>query len=1025
MSTRRASRRRSLQLALLWLLLCCCLPVFAQLADYPLSQLHHMRWTVQNGAPSGMVALAQTRDGYIWVVGNGGLFRFDGVEFERIRQVGGIQLPVAQVYGLWARPGGGLWVNYLFGGLSFIGEDGSLHNYSSAEGLPPNTVMSFAEDAAGIMWVGTTRGLYRLHGRRWILAEDNWQATTPGVYELELDRDGTLWAYTNESIHFKRRGEQGFQSGLKIAGEMTWGNLLKAPDGRVWLLHQRLGLTELRTPRSRSTLALEWRQIFEPRSELAELMIDRDWNLWHSAAGGLTRTPIKAAGSAAVPAVMQENLAPDPIRLLGETPRMVMQDREGNVWAVSDGGLSRFRASAFVRVGLEHASRGAGMATATDGSIWVSDSEHGLHRLQNGFKQESFHFPHEDYSVLHRDHAGALWFGGRTSSIYRRSGTTRVEWRPKDTRGGGGIQAIVSQPDGTLWVSVIRVGVYRVVDNHWTLWGGLAGLPREPATSMTLDTAGRLWLGYVRDRIVLVDGDRVSVYGAADGLVAGAVQVIAVSGRNLWVGGEKGLARFDGTRFHPVLSSEGNPFGSVTGLIERAGGELWLNTSDGAVLIDADQARRVAAEPEHRVRFRLFDHQDGFPGSAQLLGPWPTAVESSDGRLWFSTSNGVVTLAPRLLPRNTVVPPVYIKSITVDGKRIGDDANTRSVLQLPSTPKVMQIAYTAPSFTMPERVRFRYRLEGSQMGWEDVGTRREAFFTGLPPGNYRFQVVAANESGVWNGTGASLAFVVPPTFVQSRAFLVLCAAAVLGAFGLLFVLRMRQIKAKLQWRSEARLLERERIARDLHDTFLQGVQGLMLRFQSAAERIPEGERARELMEEALDRADRILADGRDKVAELRTSICLDLPEALAMSGNELSRDYGVAFQALVEGNRRELDPLVVEEAFHIGAEALANAFRHACATHISVVTVFARRQLEVRVNDDGSGFDLSGVRDGRWGLKGLYERAARIRGKLLVASRRGVGTMVQLQLPAKWAYKRPRKRLWDWRRAFDIGEKPT
>ncbi|WP_426802420.1 sensor histidine kinase [Xanthomonas campestris] len=1017
----------ALRLALGWtLMLCGCLPAFAQLADVPLSHLHQMHWTVQNGAPSGMMDMTQTRDGYIWVVANGGLFRFDGVAFERIRQIAGIPLPTSQIYGLWARPAGGLWLGYLFGGATFIAEDGTSRHYATQDGLPPNTAVSFAEDGDGRMWIGTTRGLFRLEGRRWKRAETTWQFPPINVPELKLDDAGTLWAYTDDSLYFHRRGQHHFELALNAKGDAKPGYLIKGPDGHVWLARQRSGLTELRTPQIGSALAVDWYDYPGSDGRVLELMIDRDRNLWHASSDGLKRIALDDDGHAAARGAAESEAASAPIPLQGKTPVALMQDRENNVWAISDGWLSRFRTSAFSRVGLYHAAGGVALTAAGDGSIWVTDPDRGLHRLRDGVKRESLPSSPENYSVLHRDHNGTLWLGGRGSSIYRSSAKGLKEWRPDKTSGGSGIQAIASQKDGTLWVSVIRVGVYRVVDNRWTLWGGLAGLPREPATSLTVDAAGRLWLGYVQNRLAVVDGDQVDVYSAADGLATGAVQVMAVSGRDVWIGGEKGLARFDGTRFHSVLNSEGLRFGGVTGLIQRAGRELWLNTNEGAVFIDANEVRNIVANPAHLARFRLFDHHDGFPGAAQVLSPWPTAIESTDARLWFTTSNGVVALAPGPLPSNTVRPKVYVKSVTVDGHHTSIEGPSRSVLTLSTRPRVIQIAYTAPSFTMPERVQFRYRLQGSAMGWEDVGTRREAFFTGLRPGNYRFEVVAANESGIWNDTAASVDFVVPPTFLQSRTFLVLCVAATGGAFWLLFFLRMRQVKAKLQWRSEVRLLERERIARDLHDTFLQGVQGLMLRFQSAAERIPDGERARELMEDALDRADRILADGRDKVAELRTSVSLDLPDALAMSGSELARDYGVAFQASLEGSRRALDPLVLEEAFHIGSEAMANAFRHAHATRVQVVTVFGRRQLEIRVSDDGSGFDLSGVKDGHWGLKGLHERAARVRGTLTIWSNPGVGTAVQLQLPASWAYKEARRRRWNWRKLLGLHqEEPT
>jgi signal transduction histidine kinase len=663
----------------------------------------------------------------------------------------------------------------------------------------------------------------------------------------------------------------------------------------------------------------------------------------------------------------------------------------------SSGGLDKFRASAFVKIPLAQTSYGtAALAAADDGS------------------------------VVHRDHAGTLWVGGQGKSIYHRRGNRWIEWRADDGPDGVSIQAIVSQPNGTLWVSILRAGVYQVIDNRWILWGGLAELPRQPATALALDFNGRLWLGYVDSRIAVVDQGRLTVYDAADGLSTGAVQVIAGRGRNIWIGGEKGLNWFDGRRFHSVQGNQQHAFANVTGVIEKAHGDLWLNTSEGAALIQAGEVRKWVAEPSHPVQFLLFNHLDGMPGAFGQLGP-TTAVESTDGRIWMSTTNGVVTLAPRRPPPNPIVPSVYIKSITVDGAGSGIEPSKPSTLQLSSNPHVLQISYTAPSFAIPERVNFKYRLEGSDMGWQDVGTRREAYFTGLPPGSYRFQVIASNDSGVWNETGASLNFIIPPTFLQSRGFIVMCVVTASAALWLLFVLRMRQVKAQLLSRNEERLLERERIARDLHDTFLQGVQGLMLRFQSATERIPEDAPARKLMEDALDRADRVLAEGRDKVSELRASVSLNLPEALMMVGNELSRDYAVSFQATIEGVTRELNPLVQEEASSIAAEALTNAFRHARATNVGATVVFGRRRFEIRVVDDGSGFDVSNVKPGRWGLKGMRERAGKIRGKILVSSQPGVGTTVELHIPAKLAYRKAAGTRWSWRgnRGLANTEDPT
>lgn len=981
-------------------------------ADITLDQLYHSQWTVQDGAPSGIEAIAQTRDGYIWLSAGGRLFRFDGVEFEHIDRLGSSVLPPEKVFAIWARPEGGLWISYQYGGATFIGDEG-VHSYFMTEGLPPNSIRVFAEDGSGGMWAGTTRGLLRLEAGRWAFVSDAWNIPLTDVTDASLDRDGTLWVLTLDGLFYLRRGSQRFEAaGLRLGINEFNAALISSPDGLCWLAQAARGLTRLRTPARNQSVVAHWSKYWsEIEHELPAMLIDRHSNLWLSSSGNFTRVSLHFAEQAAAES--------SHTRLAGEHAGPLLEDREGNVWLTSSSGLDKFRTSAFTKLPLLRGRGAFGPAIATqENSVWVATLAGDLSRFADGQQRDSLRLPAPWAAALHLDGKGTLWVGGSASSIWHRQADRWMEWRPDDATSAGGIQAITSASDGTLWVSIVRSGVYRVVRNHWTLWGDLADLPREPATTLAFDSVGRLWLGYVNNRVALVDRGRVTLFDASDGLSTGAVQVTAVRGRNLWIGGERGVNWFDGQRFHRVVGEQQRAFTQVNGIAEQTYGDLWLNTSEGAVLIPAAEVRKFVGAPSNEVQFRLFDYLDGMPGAPTRIRPLPTIAESGDGRLWFSSTDGVVSLASGWLASNPLAPNVLIKSISVDGQNLDVESSRASPLQLPSNPRVLQIAYTALSFTIPERVKFKYRLEGTDMGWQDVGTRREVQFTGLTPGSYRFQVIASNDSGVWNQTGAAVELIVPPTFLQSRKFFALSVATACALLWLLFLLRMRQVKAHLQSRSEERLMERERIARELHDTFLQGVQGLMLRFQSATDRIPEGQPARQLMEDALDRADRVLAEGRDKVAELRDSIDSNLLESLTLVGGELSRDYAIAFQSEIDGAQRELNPLVQEEAYRLGCEALTNAFRHSKATRIVVTVQFGLRYFVLRVVDDGSGFDVSNCKPGRWGLKGMRERAERVRGRFTLSSAPGTGTTVELHVAARLAYRRYQRGRWAWLNRF-------
>ncbi len=494
----------------------------------------------------------------------------------------------------------------------------------------------------------------------------------------------------------------------------------------------------------------------------------------------------------------------------------------------------------------------------------------------------------------------------------------------------------------------------------------------------------------------------------------GAVTAIYGKRGRVWVGGELGLALFDGAGFQPVVSETEFALTSITGIVETSDGDLWVNSGAGLVHIEATETARLSRDPSHHVRVEVFDTLDGVVGSGVRVRPLPTLVQATDGRLWFVTNLGLYSIDPLHIRRNPQPPPVVVESVTANDKVYAPSSG----LSLPPRTTSLRIDFAALSLTMPERNRYRYRLDGVDHGWQEARGRGEAFYTNIGPGPHRFRVVASNNDGVWNETGAVLDFVIPPTFVQTKWFIALCSLGAVAVAVTAIRIRFRQAAARMRMRFDERMAERERIARELHDTLLQGTQGLVYKVQSAINHVPEGTPVRRILEDAVERADRVMSEGRDRIQDLRITSDArgDLPMSLAVVGEELAKGSSVDFRAVVEGRERVLRIEALREGYHIGREALLNAFLHAQATSIEVQIVYGIDDLLLHVRDDGDGIDTNideAARPGHFGIKGMRERADEIGAALEIWSHHGAGTEVLLRIPAMIAYaERPRLFRW-------------
>jgi signal transduction histidine kinase len=487
-------------------------------------------------------------------------------------------------------------------------------------------------------------------------------------------------------------------------------------------------------------------------------------------------------------------------------------------------------------------------------------------------------------------------------------------------------------------------------------------------------------------------------------LAVGNVTALLEDGEAMWVGGELGIAAVIAGHARMIAVS-GEALRGVSGLVRDHRGDFWANAAQGVVRIAAADMARALEEPDYRPPVTVFDSLDGLPGTPAQFRPLPTAVVADDGRLWFATTSGIVSIDPAHVPRNALAPPVSIRSISTD---VGSwPAGAR--INLPAHTERLRIAFTATSLTVPERVRFRYRMEGLDTRWRDAGNDREAVYTDPPPGHYVFRVTAANEDGVVNEQGASIEIDVARAFYQMPWFFFLCLLAVALLAWLIFFLRLRSMAAQLRARLQERHAERERIARELHDTLLQSIQGLTMRFQAIANRVPTEEPLRVEMERALDRADEALVEARDRVRDLRAHAgeSASLDAALQALSAAYAAEHTVPVVVTTYGEVGDLHDLVRDELYGIAREAVHNAISHADGSRVDVELRVEDDELLLSIRDDGRGIDEAVLRDGRdghWGLRGIRERAAAIGGSVSIATRLDSGTEVGVRLPLARAF---------------------
>jgi signal transduction histidine kinase/ligand-binding sensor domain-containing protein len=978
-----------------------CPEAYGIVSDWSIHDAYHSHWTAPDGAPS-ITSIAQGTDGYLWLGTSHGLFFFDGISFKAYQVNHGSEVLSRAISVVAALPGGGLWIGYEQGGASFLLND-ELVTYSEADGLAPGTVRAFAKDRKGSIWAATQYGLVRLRGSHWQNVGAHWAYPSEYPDNVFVDSRGTVWTSTRDGLSFLREGEE--QSHLVARERLQNVDFSESPDGTLWLA-STVGSVRAITTHDGSYTSTGLSLPF--RSE--GIHIDHDGALWITTVDrgvfriadpevkGYSAQSAKAAEQFAARDGLTSNFSFD-----------VVQGREGEIWVVTAKGLDQFRKVPFSPITLLPRSTYVSIAANSAGDLMIASNH--FSQVHGGVAIPVRDAP-RDVECVYRDPSGHLWVGN-SAHLYRLSGSKYIQYASPEGLDNNphDIQAMTMDEYGSLWVSYLHDGVFRLKGTTWERSGRLVALPRDPAISMLADSQQRLWFGYIDNQIFLLQGATLVRLGTAQGLSLGVVTSFLEVRKRIWVGGANGLQFEDAGIFRTLRLAGEDELRGVSGIAASPNGDFWLNTALGVIRIPAYEVAQALADPSYRVHADHFTYLDGLTGDPEQLHHLPTVVNAQNGRLYFALQGSVTWLNPSELKRNLLPPPVWIQTATADGKVHLHP----SMITLPQNTQSLVIDYAAPSLLIPQRVRFRYRLDGIDRGWQEAGTRREAIYSRLPPGHYRFHVIASNNDDVWNETGASLGFNIPPTFVQSILFRILCGIIFAVFLWLLYWVRLHQMTRKLRDHLYARVSERERIARDLHDTFLQGVQGLLLSFHTATKHLDGNERSRELLDEAFRKSDQVMLEGRGLILNLRGegTETDDLSRSLSVIGNELSKVHTTSFSLVVTGHICDLHPIVRDELYRIAREAITNAFHHAAAAKIEVEMIYGEQQFVLRVRDNGVGIDpkilRAGFREKHWGLPGMRERAKTIGAELDLWSQHKAGTEWELRMPMNVARPPPPK----------------
>ena len=988
---------------------CVC---FADPATHPkqISHFVHQEWAVSGDLPGGPVrAIRQLADGYLWIGTQNGLIRFDGVNFRKDSSPRP-SFQNDQILSLLPGPDGKLWVAFWGAGLLRYSNE-RLEELANEFGQPGIQVTSSltAQDGSLLIADGIN-GIERVTGAGTVtLVPANALPGSALVVSMAESSDGTIWLGTASQGLFSLKG--GHVDGL-VSGNPTRriNCLLPTGDHSIWLGAENglfnwdgVHITRISLPKE-----VEGAQILT-------ILRDRKANTWIGTARGLV-----LIDDHGVAFFQHDSFTSDSITALFE-------DREANIWVGGSRGLERLSERTFETYnqvnGLPKEVNGP-VHVDENGRVWVAPQQGGIDLINEGTVQR-ISSPFLDRNVIYSiaSDKDCLWIGTQSGGLARvtyRNGIVKTRTYTKiDGLAEDNVFSVSVDRDGAVWAGTLTAGVSRLKEGKFTNYTRENGLASN-TVSATIETHdGTMWFA-TPNGLSSLAGGRWSTYTTKDGLASNNINsLFEDTSEVLWVGTSAGVSIVEQGKVQVLRDAPASLQDQVFGFTQDPAGRLWVETATHILRI---QPQRLTNGSINSINAREYETEDGLPQIEGVRRSNPVASKT-DGKIWFSLRDCVTKVNSRDVRDDSVPAQTHIDRIFADGTPIP----LKDLIHIPPLRRRLTFEYTGISLAIPERVRFRYLLEGFDRTWSAPVVSHEAVYTNLNPGWYRFRLTASNSDGLWNGMETSLVFQVEPAFWQTLWFRLIVLTIILMTLWVIFRMRTYELTRELNLRFQGRLAERNRIAQELHDTLLQSMQGIILRFQSVYDLLPSNpERAKQVLLGTLEKADLVIEEGRNAIMDIRSTSTtgFDLAEVLrsqiaepaeGLSCTSNQRDFCLVW---VDGTAREVCLDVREDLCRIAREALHNAIRHAKAQQIRVKITYSDDALQIQVLDNGKGMEPSvleqGGCSGHWGLVGMRERAARIGATLEISSKLGGGTDVALTLPAECAYEstQPRNRWW-------------